>query len=223
MGHRRMKSANLLLSLVSSWPALVAASEVPRVNAQVVFEETDFVRLSISVSRAQFPVGTTHCSLRFREPWPAGSVDEFVNQRVDSRTGPFEPRHTLPSGPTFTVALRFRLPWGEGRRTLALSRLLPLVYDEAGNELHLPLSLSFESRGHTRLTVEGAKPIDKKLEIADLFELVHYVRDPASGRLRDFKFKKHSTDSLGTWTSTPEPKVGSGDPPPPAGSEATKP
>jgi RHS repeat-associated protein len=42
--------------------------------------------------------------------------------------------------------------------------------------------------------------------------VVHYVRDPESGELLDFKFKKHSTDARGKWEGKPDPKV------PPGGS-----
>lgn len=35
--------------------------------------------------------------------------------------------------------------------------------------------------------------------------VVHYVRDPKTGKLMDFKFKKHSTDTPGIWETTPDP------------------
>jgi hypothetical protein len=40
-----------------------------------------------------------------------------------------------------------------------------------------------------------------------LDSVVHYVRDPKTGKLMDFKFKKHSLDTPGIWGITPEPKV----------------
>jgi len=40
--------------------------------------------------------------------------------------------------------------------------------------------------------------------------VVHYVKDPATGELKDFKFKKSSTDAPTVREKTPEPKVSSG-------------
>ena len=37
--------------------------------------------------------------------------------------------------------------------------------------------------------------------------VVHYVPDPATGELQDFKFKKHSVEGPGEWASKPDPKV----------------
>ena len=37
--------------------------------------------------------------------------------------------------------------------------------------------------------------------------VVHYVRDPKTGKLMDFKFKKHSTDTPGIWERTPDPPI----------------
>ena len=164
-----MRFSITLLALVFLWPAVVAASDVPQASAQVVLEDGGFVRLSLSVNRAQFPEGTTHYTLRFREPWPDGSVEECP-ERSDPRTKPFDPLHTFPSGPSFRVDLKFRLPWdSRGRRSVALSSLLPLVFDEAGNEVHLPLSVSYESRGHTHLELEGLTPGGKSIQVTDIF------------------------------------------------------
>jgi hypothetical protein len=33
--------------------------------------------------------------------------------------------------------------------------------------------------------------------------VVHYVRDPDAGKLLDFKFKKHSVDSVKPWGNDP--------------------
>lgn len=33
--------------------------------------------------------------------------------------------------------------------------------------------------------------------------VVHYVRDPKTGELMDFKFKKHSTDDIKPWGNDP--------------------
>lgn len=33
--------------------------------------------------------------------------------------------------------------------------------------------------------------------------VVHYVRDPNTGELLDFKFKKHSTDEIKPWGNDP--------------------
>ncbi len=47
-----------------------------------------------------------------------------------------------------------------------------------------------------------------KVKSADgLDTVVHYVRNPKNGALADFKFKKVSTDTPGTWAMTPEPRV----------------
>ena len=40
--------------------------------------------------------------------------------------------------------------------------------------------------------------------------VIHYVKDPKTGELMDFKFKKHSTEGSGDWASKPEPKVSPG-------------
>lgn len=33
--------------------------------------------------------------------------------------------------------------------------------------------------------------------------VVHYVRDPSTGNLMDFKFKKHSTEGVKPWGNDP--------------------
>jgi len=78
------------------------------------------------------------------------------------------------------------------------------------------LALEAAKRGEGIKVIEGLndprfKGMDKmeyKVKSADgLDSVVHYVRDPKTGKLMDFKFKKHSTDTPGTWGMTPERKV----------------
>ena len=38
--------------------------------------------------------------------------------------------------------------------------------------------------------------------------VVHYVRDPETGRTMDFKFKKHSVDGINKIQNTPDPRKG---------------
>jgi filamentous hemagglutinin len=55
---------------------------------------------------------------------------------------------------------------------------------------------------------KGMEKWEYKVKSADgLDSVVHYVRDPKTGKLMDFKFKKHSTDAPGIWGITPEPSV----------------
>jgi len=43
--------------------------------------------------------------------------------------------------------------------------------------------------------------------------VVHYVRNPQTGKTADFKFKARTSDSTGNYAKKTEPKVSSGDPP----------
>ena len=50
---------------------------------------------------------------------------------------------------------------------------------------------------------KGMEKWEYKVKSADgLDSVVHYVRDPKTGELMDFKFKKHSTDMPGDWGRT---------------------
>jgi hypothetical protein len=54
---------------------------------------------------------------------------------------------------------------------------------------------------------KGMEKWEYKVKSADGKDsVVHYVRDPKTGELRDFKFKRHSTDTPGNWSTTPDPK-----------------
>ncbi len=55
---------------------------------------------------------------------------------------------------------------------------------------------------------KGMEKWEYKVKSADGRDsVVHYVRDPKTRKLMDFKFTKHSTDEPGIWVTTPEPKA----------------
>ena len=53
---------------------------------------------------------------------------------------------------------------------------------------------------------KGMEKWELKVKSADGKDsVVHYVRDPKTNDLMDFKFKKHSTQGSGNWASKPGP------------------
>jgi uncharacterized protein RhaS with RHS repeats len=74
------------------------------------------------------------------------------------------------------------------------------------------MTLQAAKEGHGVRIIEGLN--DPKFKGMDKWELkvksnngndsvVHYVRDPNTGELMDFKFKKHSTDDIKPWGNDP--------------------
>lgn len=56
---------------------------------------------------------------------------------------------------------------------------------------------------------KGMEKMELKVKSANGNDsVVHYVRDPNTGNLMDFKFKKHSTDGLNNIERVPDPRKG---------------
>nr|WP_247749707.1 RHS repeat-associated core domain-containing protein [Pseudoalteromonas viridis] len=56
---------------------------------------------------------------------------------------------------------------------------------------------------------KGMEKLELKVKSANGSDsVVHYVRDPKTGKLMDFKFKKHSTDGLNNIERVPDPRKG---------------
>lgn len=74
------------------------------------------------------------------------------------------------------------------------------------------MTLQAAKEGHGVMIIEGLN--DPTFKGMDKWELkvkskngndsvVHYVRDPNTGELMDFKFKKHSIDDIKPWGNDP--------------------
>jgi hypothetical protein len=102
------------------------------------------------------------------------------------------------------IAAKSADPWLRTPKTLQDQMTLAAAQKGAGSKL-------IDNLGDDRF--KGWEKWEYKVKSAEGRDsVVHYVRDPASGNLMDFKFKKSSSEGLGKYEKALEPKVGPGDP-----------
>jgi RHS repeat-associated protein len=92
--------------------------------------------------------------------------------------------------------------WSRAPQTLQDQMALGAAQSGAGTKI-------IDNLGHPKF--KGMEKWEYKVKSSEGRDsVIHYVRDPKTGELMDFKFKKHSNDTPTLYERTPEPSVSSG-------------